>query len=146
MSEFIVELPTNYKAEDYMKLESTEINLFDDFIKKQISYNQSLAKVFDSQANSFQEEKEKITYDRADPTYIPFLAYCWRVAATAIGGSVVIFAAIFRLPLIEETQLKFYVIMVSLIAIIIILGLLVPLRLLPTKPSYKVKEVSENDL
>ncbi|WP_292465652.1 hypothetical protein [Methanolobus sp.] len=143
MRDFSVELPTNYKAENYIKLSPAERKLFDKFIEDQIAYNQSLAKAFSSQATSFHEEKEKISYERADSTYIPFLAYCWRVAATAIGGSVVLFAAIFRLPLIEETQLRIYAIIVSFIAVIMILGLFVPLRLLPKKPLYKKEDAPE---
>ncbi|MBP1908256.1 hypothetical protein [Methanolobus bombayensis] len=133
MTQLTVELATNYKAEDYMKLKADERRNFDDFIQKQISYNQSLSRVFESQASSFKQEKEKISYERADKKYIPFLSYCWRVAATAISGSVFLFAIIFRLPLIEETNLKYYALIASFITLIFVVALLTPLRILPKK-------------
>lgn len=126
-----MKLPTNKKAEDYLKMNSNERRLFNEFIQNQMSYNQSLATVFNNQAKSFQEEKEKITYERADKRYIPFLAYCWRVAATAIGGSAFLFGIIFRLPLIEESQLIIYAFIASCVTFVLILALLLPLRMLP---------------
>lgn len=139
MSDITVELPTNYKAEDYMKLKADERRSFDNFMQSQISYNQSLTDVFKNQANSFQEEKEKISYERADPKYIPFLAYCWRVAATAVGGSVVLLGGIFKLSSVEEPQLKIFAVIILCITLVMILGLLVPLRLLPKKIDSKVE-------
>ena len=133
MVESTVDLPTKYKAEQYMKLSSTERRLFDEFIDKQITYNQSLTKVFTSQAASFQEEKEKISYERADPRYIPFLTYCWRVAAAAIGGAVVLLGAIFRLPTIEDTHIQLYTNILISMTIIMVVGLFAPLLLLPKK-------------
>lgn len=146
MSEFAVELPTKYKAEDYMKLDSDKRLLFDDFMQKQISYNKSLADALNSQAKSLKEEKEKISYERADPKFLPFLAYCWRVAAVAIGGSIILLGAILKLPVVGDAQLKLYAFIVSCIAIIMILGLLVPLRLLPKKLNCNACKISKNKL
>lgn len=133
MGEFKAKSPTNYKAEDYLNMTATERRNFNDFIENQIAYNQSLATILNNQAKSFREEKEKITYERADKRYIPFLAYCWRVAATAIGGSLVLFGILFRLPLIDESQMNFYTIIASCITIILVLALFLPLRMLPKK-------------
>lgn len=138
MGEFKAKSPTSYKAEDYLKMTASERRNFNEFIKNQIAYNQSLAAIYDNQAKSFREEKEKITYERADKRYIPFLAYCWRIAFTAISGSLVLFGILFRLPLIDESQMNFYTILATCITIILVLALFLPLRILP-----KIKGGSE---
>jgi len=128
---------TNIKAEDYLKLDSSDRKLFDHFIENKIRSDTSLREVYTRKTALVKQEKEKITYEKSDGEYQPFLVYCWQVSAVALLGSISLITILFKLPTIDDTQYHIYEVIVVCITIVIVLALLFPLFILPKKYSQK---------
>lgn len=123
----------NLNAEGYLAIEDKED--FKKFIEQQIRYNESLEKVYNNKTQLVKQEKEKLTYEKTEPEYIPFQVYCYEVASVALIGAASLVLMLFKLPIVDNTQLYIYAVIVVVDAIIILCALFIPLLILPRTSS-----------
>lgn len=124
---------TNLKAEGYIKLKSDEKKEFRNFIDKQIKFNESLEKVYRHKTQLVEQEKQKYVYEHTEPEYHPFYTYCWEVVFVAGIGLSSLLIIMFKLPILDATQLKIYAAIISIVAIVTLCALFFPILILPKK-------------
>lgn len=124
---------TNLKAEEYIKLEPIEKNEFKNFMDNQIEFNKSLGNVYRNKTQLVEQEKQKLVYEKAEPEYHPFYTYCWEVVIVATIGLFSLLTIMFKLPILDATQLKIYAAIISIVAIVTLCALFFPILILPKK-------------
>ncbi len=123
------------ESQERMTLAIEDKEDFKKFIEQQIRYNESLEKVYNNKTQLVKQEKEKLTYEKTEPEYIPFQVYCYEVASVALIGAASLVLMLFKLPIVDNTQLYIYAVIVVVDAIIILCALFIPLLILPRTSS-----------